>query len=142
MCGPINFIKRILGIGLIEDIDLSMDFPRLHNLKSACLEHPGLENELKLLQCVNPLPEDRRNDHKIMRCQFYSMTNCIRDNLIVRLIEIDCTVFAKYNVDHLPLSHLPVSMYLYICWHNHRVEELYAFRTEKKIGNCRKSHLN
>jgi len=154
--GPINFIKRVLGFPtkwemcdyLGDEIFIEVFHPNSYgfhfkwsnfhfkwskasnNLKYACLMYPGLEDELKLLQCVNPeMTRIRYKDEKkkSMGCQFYSMTDFIRDAYY--LIKIDTKIdtvvlFSEFNVDNLPLSHLPISIALFMRWHNNRVEEL------------------
>ena len=140
--GPINFIKRVLGLrsdqgcdslGIFDDVLKEVFHPNdssgkfhfkwskalSYEIKYACLLYPGLEQELKLLQCVNPLPENRCNDHQTMGCQFYWMTKSIRDGNSD--IYIDYGVFAEYNIDNLPLSHLPQSIAYFKLSHNNRV---------------------
>ena len=96
------------------------------SLKDACLMYSGLEDELKLLQCVNP---EFKND-KSMGRKFYAMTGSIREDNY--LIEIGSDVFADYNVDNLPLSHFPVSIALFMGWHNNRVKR--RIRHDKELN--------
>jgi len=141
--GPINFIKSILGFPEWQMCDYLGDslfievfepnskrfhfkWSKFHfkwsnaseRLKDACLMYPGLEDELKLLQCVNP---EFKND-KSMGRKFYAMTDIIREDYYH--IEFGSDVFAKYNVDNLPLSHFPVIISLFMDWHNGRARRI------------------
>jgi len=149
--GPINFIKSILGfpewqmqeyLGDLLFIEVFQpNSKRFHfkwskfhfkwskaseRLKDACLMYPGLEDELKLLQCVNP---EFKND-KSMGRKFYAMTDIIREDTSKSKIEMGSAMFEEYNVDNLPLSHFPVSIALFMDFHNSRVR--YMIRSDKK----------
>ena len=94
-----------------------------YTLQYALRQFPGLEQELKLLECVHPLPENRLllcGKEKSMGGQFYLMSK----RITVRnwSVEIDSSIFQEFNRDNLPLSHLRKSIALYVYWHNFRVD--------------------